>query len=122
MTTRQDPPTAGIGPLNDRRVFVRHAIHPPCFLWVSLYPHPWRGAVIDLSASGLRFRAPLPFQPGWLLSLEFLDPAEERPEPKIAEVIHIEPDGADGYFVGAAFLLPLTENELQRYLTPADVS
>ncbi|OAI54819.1 hypothetical protein AYO44_03080 [Planctomycetaceae bacterium SCGC AG-212-F19] len=74
---------------------------------------PLEGTAVDISATGLRFRAAEEQKPGTILSLKLAPLGDQEGRTLLARVIHVRQDDAGGFEMGCAFARPMSEEEVR---------
>lgn len=102
----------------ERRAHVRYAPAPEtvCQLTAGGNCNVWWASVLDISASGIGLTVARRFEPGTLLAIGVENRAREFSHMLVARVVHVRKDTAGRYLIGAKFINPLGEGELQALL------
>jgi hypothetical protein len=73
----------------------------------------WEAVVRDISCSGIGLLLPRRFEVGTLLAIELAEKVEGKKHLLIARVAHATQQPEGNWLIGAAFMSPLTEDEVQ---------
>jgi PilZ domain len=105
------------------RVYERHS----CQVTTSCQPAGaadelrWDGTIADLSRTGVRLRLRRRFEPRTGLAIELPGKEEQEPYTVYVKVIRVHDDGDGFYSLGCRLVGELSEDELQRLLTLAEL-
>jgi hypothetical protein len=105
----------------DRRAHVRYAPAPDttCQLTAGGNNSIWWASVMDISTGGVGLIVSRRFEPGTLLAIGVENKNREFSHMLVARVIHVRKESASRYILGAKFISPLGDDELQVLLEDA---
>jgi PilZ domain len=103
----------------ERRRFARFPCSaPPEFPWLALVgPNRWVAAIHNISVGGIAFTFSHIYPAGFHTSVELLNVVARTLMVKPSRVIHCTPRGAHRWMLGARFVEPFTEVELEALLS-----
>lgn len=103
----------------DRRAHVRYAPAPEttCQLTAGGNNSVWWASVMDIATGGIGLLVSRRFEPGTLLAIGVENKDREFSHMLVARVVHVRKESASRYVLGARFISPLGDDELQVLLT-----
>lgn len=111
-------------PAIDRRAHIRYAPAPEttCQLTAGGNNSVWWASVVDISTGGVGLLVSRRFEPGTLLAIGVENKNREFSHMLVARVIHVRKESASRFTIGAKFISPLGDDELQTLLDDSPVA